>query len=115
MKSVDRWKKWAWKDYKCQGKIVRDICIIGVGDLPSLYDSESVFANKLHAGFQPLAHRCLEELHFNRTRDDILGHRQFDVELYSKLPFVQNRLAVLQKQSSTYSTTNKTTNTTNIK
>ena len=92
---VTRWKEWEWYGYKCQGKWVRSLCVVGVGDLPALFQSKAVIVNKLHVDFHPLALDCLEELNVNKTRDEILGKRQFDLEPYVQLKFVQDRLKVL--------------------
>ncbi len=63
---------------------------MGVGDLPLMAKSPSLFVNKLHSDYQPLTYDCLEELHFNRTRDDITGNsRQLNMTVYSQHPFVK--------------------------
>ncbi|WAQ94345.1 GCNT1-like protein [Mya arenaria] len=70
--SLTRYKQWGFDEQEdlCKGKFVRNICILGVGDLQRLAKSEMLFANKFFLDFQPLALECLEELIYNRTRDD---------------------------------------------
>lgn len=80
------------KDYVCKGMYLHDICIIGVGDLPALINSKQLFVNKFYFHYQPLAYDCLEQLHYNRTREDILNpsiHR-FDLDFYRNLNFVKS-------------------------
>lgn len=62
-----------------------------MGDLPALVNSTQLFVNKLHYNYQSLAYDCLEQLHYNRTREDILyplKHR-FDLNFYRNLDFVK--------------------------
>lgn len=65
-----RYKRWGGP---CHGKFVRSICIFGIGDLPILASRFALFANKFHLHYYPLALDCLEELLFNRTRDQYLN------------------------------------------
>ncbi|XP_076467544.1 beta-1,3-galactosyl-O-glycosyl-glycoprotein beta-1,6-N-acetylglucosaminyltransferase 3-like isoform X6 [Babylonia areolata] len=78
---------WVNKDNRnrCVGNnIVREICILNVLHLPMIHRRKELFANKFYAGFSRLALRCLaEELH-NRTRDQALGRRGFNVVLYKQ-------------------------------
>ena len=87
---------WGDNPYKCQGKYVKNICIVGLGDLSSLYNSPALFVNKLHWDYQPLAADCLQELHWNRTRADLQG-RQTDMTPYRKLRFVRGWNEFLSK------------------
>ena len=85
------WKRnWGMGTLPCAGKRIRKICIWGVGDLPRLQDQPQLFVNKFHLKYEHLALDCMEELHYNRTRVEILGTRQFDTEYYETLPFVLN-------------------------
>ena len=58
---------WSWEDRSCRGKWVRNICILGVGDLPWTYSRPELFVNKIFLEFEPLTLDCLEELIYNRT------------------------------------------------
>lgn len=69
----------AWKKTDdCRGKFVRNICVFGVGDLPSLVTRRELFANKFHANFHYLAVDCLEEWLVNKTQRPL----PIDLEFY---------------------------------
>ena len=89
---MNRFKYWRGSRYPCSGTWMRTICVFGVGDLKNMLTSEKLFLNKLHNDFQPLTYDCLEELHFNRTRQDILGTRQLELAPYEVAYFVQDRV-----------------------
>ena len=90
LSSTVRYKVWSDHRQACHGRFVRNICVIGVGDLHSLAESRQMFVNKLHADYQPMAYDCLEELHFNRTRADVLHpDRAFNTAYYERMPFVK--------------------------
>ncbi|XP_064597380.1 beta-1,3-galactosyl-O-glycosyl-glycoprotein beta-1,6-N-acetylglucosaminyltransferase-like [Liolophura sinensis] len=76
----------------CKGKYHNSICIFGTDDLPSLTLQPHLFANKFHWDFQPYAWDCLEEWHFNKTRDGFLHKTDFDVSYYKTLSFVKNKV-----------------------
>ncbi|XP_077980194.1 N-acetyllactosaminide beta-1,6-N-acetylglucosaminyl-transferase-like [Glandiceps talaboti] len=61
----------------CNGKIVREICVYGWKDLPSLVGRPHLFANKFHADFDSVTLECLEELINNRTYNPIKPNLQF--------------------------------------
>ncbi|KAL4219083.1 hypothetical protein ACF0H5_021666 [Mactra antiquata] len=91
-----RYKNWAvghgvWTRH-CDGKYIRSICILGVGDLLRVKDDISLFVNKLHLEFQPLTYRCLEEMIFNRTRDQYKNQLPIDTTYYSMLDQVRYRI-----------------------
>ncbi|WAQ94346.1 GCNT1-like protein [Mya arenaria] len=92
--SLTRYKQWRFAGHEdlCKGKFVRNICILGVGDLPVLAKSEMLFANKFFLDFQPLALECMEELVYNRTRDEYLGSIHFNDTLYTQQDFVINQI-----------------------
>ncbi|XP_071131283.1 beta-1,3-galactosyl-O-glycosyl-glycoprotein beta-1,6-N-acetylglucosaminyltransferase 4-like [Mytilus edulis] len=52
---------------RCHGKIVRDICIFGIEDLPTLVGLPHMFANKFYLDYQPLTLDCLEEWYFSKA------------------------------------------------
>ena len=88
-----RYKLWETMTPACRGKKVRMLCIFGVGDLPPMSKSYELFANKLFHDYQPMALRCLEERHYNWTRDDILGvSDRLDLMYYRLLPNVRNHI-----------------------
>ena len=89
---MTRYKNWGTYpfEYECQGQRVRMICIHGIGDLPNLASRKELFTNKFYLDYNPLALDCLEELVLNRTRDEVLGKRTFDVSFYKELDFVKN-------------------------
>ncbi|XP_045204870.2 beta-1,3-galactosyl-O-glycosyl-glycoprotein beta-1,6-N-acetylglucosaminyltransferase-like [Mercenaria mercenaria] len=78
--------------YPCHGKVVRGICIFGIGDVPMLSKRKELFANKFHLDYQTVAYECMEELIFNRTRDEYLGTRVYNANWYSKLGFVSKKI-----------------------
>ncbi|XP_062569798.1 N-acetyllactosaminide beta-1,6-N-acetylglucosaminyl-transferase-like [Saccostrea cucullata] len=62
----------SWKDKRnCHGKYVRFICVFGIGDLKELVSQNTLFANKFYHDYQPLALKCLEEWHYNKTLSQI--------------------------------------------
>ena len=79
-----------WGEWHCQGKRVRAVCIFGPGDLQLLSTRRELFANKFYLDYERYALDCMEELHFNRTRDEYLGKSNF--EYYKKLGFVKNKI-----------------------
>lgn len=89
-----RFKNWGtWPfNYPCAGQRVRMICIFSIGDLPLLKERKEMFANKFYWDYHPLAYDCMEELHFNRTRDEVIGKRNFDTAYYENLAFVKNHI-----------------------
>jgi len=91
---VARFKNWGdfVFNWPCHGKRVRGICVFGVRDVPLLVQRKELFANKFHLAFHPLAQDCLEEWHFNRTRDKYLGRVGFDVRWYDQLGFTRNKV-----------------------
>ncbi|XP_033758800.1 beta-1,3-galactosyl-O-glycosyl-glycoprotein beta-1,6-N-acetylglucosaminyltransferase-like [Pecten maximus] len=80
-----------WGNLPCGGKVVRQICIFGIEDLPVLFGRSELFANKFYWDFQPLTLDCMEELLYNRTRDGYLNKMKFNSMLYENLQFLKNR------------------------
>ena len=68
------------------------VCIWSVGDLPLLRTRPELFTNKFYLDYEPLAYDCMEELHYNRTREEVLGVRQFSTLYYQQLGFVKNHV-----------------------
>lgn len=92
-----RFKNWGENgdgpfNWPCHGDRVRFICVFGVGDLALLASRPELFANKFYVNFEPLTLDCMEELHFNRTRDEMLGRLTFDTTFYEQFNFVKNHI-----------------------
>ena len=87
-----RYKVWSHNKANCAGKIKRNICIIGSGDLWRLKTSYSLFVNKLHADYSPLAYSCLEQWIEEKVQNDRAGKSTLDLSYYSKSRLAQNHL-----------------------
>ena len=85
-----------WPDDKtpCFSKTVRTVCIFGLKNLQYMSQTYHLFANKLYYDYQPMALHCLEERHWNHTRDDIsgIGTSGLNMTFYSNLPNVKNHV-----------------------
>lgn len=79
-----------WRDWPCFGHYVRGICIFGIGDLPLLARRPEFFANKFFLENQTFPLQCMEELLFNRTRDEYLHQLDFVTDYYENLEFIKN-------------------------
>ncbi|KAL3886799.1 hypothetical protein ACJMK2_026770 [Sinanodonta woodiana] len=90
-----RFKNWGagMFNWPCHGMRVRLICVFGVGDLPLLYSRPELFANKFYWNYQHFAFDCMEELIYNRTRDEFFGTLTFDPTFYRNVGFVQNKIS----------------------
>lgn len=84
--SMARYK--LWKPVPCNGTYVRQICIFNKGDLPGLAQAPQLFANKFHFDYGELAYECLDELHWNKTRDEYLYGLNFNTTFYENLATV---------------------------
>ncbi|XP_061192186.1 beta-1,3-galactosyl-O-glycosyl-glycoprotein beta-1,6-N-acetylglucosaminyltransferase-like [Saccostrea echinata] len=89
---LSRFKSWrdAPNYWPCHGHFVRGICIFGLGDLPLLARRPEFFANKFHIDYQPHILLCLDQLLFNRTRDEYFGRLQFETDYYENLEYIKN-------------------------
>ena len=77
----------------CQGsKYIHGLCIFSYEDLPRLATRWELFVNKFHISPDYLALDCMEELHFNRTRQDYEENSRFDLSPYKNLSFITNRV-----------------------
>ncbi|KAK2143825.1 hypothetical protein LSH36_810g00014 [Paralvinella palmiformis] len=88
---IARFKIW----YRaCNGKLVRNVCVFGVGDLPKMPRSHHLFANKFYFNLEPMTLRCLEELHYNKTREDITGagFSRLNMTFYNNLPNIKRHI-----------------------
>ncbi|KAJ8315950.1 hypothetical protein KUTeg_005964 [Tegillarca granosa] len=77
-------------DWKCHGKRVREVCIFGVKDIPLLLSRPEFFTNKFYIDYQPVTLDCIEEFHYNRTRDQFEKKSEFNTTYYENLPFIRN-------------------------
>ncbi len=68
------------------------VCVLAVGDLQLLSQRPEMFLNKFYLDYNPLALDCMEELHYNITREEIMGTRKFDTLYYEHLDFVINHV-----------------------
>ena len=59
-----------WGQFPCHGKVVRRICINGLGDLRLITTRSELFVNKFHLEYQYLALDCLEQWLYNKTLAD---------------------------------------------
>jgi hypothetical protein len=67
------------------------ICIYGIEDLPDLaHDHKALYVNKLLEDYESFTYDCLEELYFNRTRDEYMGVKGFDLGFFASRPFVHH-------------------------
>ncbi|XP_046334440.1 beta-1,3-galactosyl-O-glycosyl-glycoprotein beta-1,6-N-acetylglucosaminyltransferase 3-like isoform X1 [Haliotis rufescens] len=82
---------WFYLD-DCQGKYLREICIVGVGDLPSLTRQKHLFVNKFLGDFEPAALDCIEEWYFDTIKKENNGPRHFDTSFYEAMDFVRNKV-----------------------
>ncbi|CAI9722394.1 beta-1,3-galactosyl-O-glycosyl-glycoprotein beta-1,6-N-acetylglucosaminyltransferase-like [Octopus vulgaris] len=91
-----RYKIWENTDipfpYNCKGKTSRSICVFGLGDLQMLTTTPALFANKFFLPYHPLLQKCLEDWHFNKTRDYYLYNKKFNTSFYENLSFVKNKI-----------------------
>ncbi|KAK0054437.1 beta-1 3-galactosyl-O-glycosyl-glycoprotein beta-1 6-N-acetylglucosaminyltransferase [Biomphalaria pfeifferi] len=91
---LTRFKNWRGPphDFPCAGHFYHGICILSTGDLPLLGSAKQMFANKFYLSEDSTVVSCLEELLFNRTRDETKGINQFNSNYYSQLGFVWNQV-----------------------
>ncbi|XP_050392978.1 beta-1,3-galactosyl-O-glycosyl-glycoprotein beta-1,6-N-acetylglucosaminyltransferase [Patella vulgata] len=63
---------------KCAGRILRNVCIFSVGDLPTLVNRKELFANKFELEYSYTAIQCLSEWLHNET----LSSQPIDEQFY---------------------------------
>ncbi|XP_045169948.2 beta-1,3-galactosyl-O-glycosyl-glycoprotein beta-1,6-N-acetylglucosaminyltransferase-like [Mercenaria mercenaria] len=76
----------------CSGKFVREVCILGVGDLHRAYNSIELFANKFYLDFEHIALDCLEELLYERTWKEYIEDIPIDTSYYKHLHYAKMQL-----------------------
>jgi hypothetical protein len=93
---MTRFKNWGNGafNFPCHGRRVRILCVYGIGDLPMLSTRRELFVNKLHLDYEPLTLDCLEQLHYERVRDQLLAGdaAEFNTTMYSEQDFVKNHV-----------------------
>ena len=87
-----RYKQWEGNGLCRSGKILRNICIIGVRTLPTLLDKahgKYLAANKFIWKFQPMAWDCVQLWHYQKIEQEYKTKRiAFDAEsIVKKLYF----------------------------
>ncbi|XP_070195494.1 beta-1,3-galactosyl-O-glycosyl-glycoprotein beta-1,6-N-acetylglucosaminyltransferase 4-like isoform X1 [Littorina saxatilis] len=91
---LSRRKNWVkTSGVPCPGrKVVRQLCIFSALDIPFLSKQPHLFANKFYQDYSRVALGCLAEDIFNRTRDETLGRRDFNVSYYENIPKIKDKL-----------------------
>lgn len=78
---------WAWDKVKCQGKLIRSVCVYGLADLPWLKSRPEIAANKFYEDIDSVVLDCLEESLRNRTNAPDL--ERLNWHYYRNLPQVK--------------------------
>ncbi|XP_074659086.1 beta-1,3-galactosyl-O-glycosyl-glycoprotein beta-1,6-N-acetylglucosaminyltransferase-like [Tubulanus polymorphus] len=94
-----RYKIWRMGPvHPCAGDSWRNgICVFTAGDLPTLSRRPELFANKFEPSKSPVGFDCLEELYFNRTREqflDGLSASTIDLSYYKSLAYVSDHVKI---------------------
>ena len=93
---LPRYKVWQYPagqpKLPCYGYFIREVCIFTLRDLPVIAGRKELFLNKLFLTPNYHVLDCLEELHFNRTRQDYEQTSVFDLSPYMNLPVISNRV-----------------------
>ncbi|KAK2158184.1 hypothetical protein LSH36_175g05014 [Paralvinella palmiformis] len=91
---IMRYVKWCYDGSECHGKFVRCVCIFSVADLPRMANSHKMFVNKLYYDYEPMALTCMEQRHYQWTRQDILGMNddRINITFYRNLPNVKHHI-----------------------
>ncbi|KAL4221385.1 hypothetical protein ACF0H5_019643 [Mactra antiquata] len=96
--SLMRYKNWELGHSvfvrKCEGKFVRNICILGVGDLHHAYNDIGLFVNKFMIDFEYLGLDCLEKVLYEKTWKQYLDDEYIDTGYYKRLDYVKKKLVV---------------------
>ena len=91
-----RYKNWNYGmevfHRECLGKYVRDICVLGLGDVHKAYNGVELFANKFNLDFEYLALDCLEAVLYMNTWKQFLLDELIDTSYYEHLDFIKYKL-----------------------
>jgi len=93
--SFSRYKIWNYNHGFCaKGKdgFKRAICMLTTGDLPYMYKSPALIANKIQLHEDRVIIGCLEEWNMNKTRDYYRGTRHFNTSIYANSDLVKHML-----------------------
>lgn len=71
---------------------MRNICVLGVGDLHRAYTDVGLFANKFHLDFEHLALDCLEEVLYDKTWKQFIKDEKIDTSYYAHLDYNKKKL-----------------------
>ncbi|PAA87787.1 hypothetical protein BOX15_Mlig030487g1 [Macrostomum lignano] len=104
---LNRYKNWMFGlfGYPCfSNKIVRQICIWGVQDLPAMNRRFELFVNKFYYNYQRFGLQCMEERFWNHTLADygVRGYEklhEIPLSFYTKFEFVRNHVSELNRVS----------------
>ncbi|XP_005113206.2 beta-1,3-galactosyl-O-glycosyl-glycoprotein beta-1,6-N-acetylglucosaminyltransferase [Aplysia californica] len=106
---VSRYISWQYEDSlkKCQGRIIRHICIFSAFDLHVLITMKQMAANKFDLTFDPIAYGCMEEQIQRKTSTG----KSLSLNTYENLFFVKFKpdLQTTKPQKSVVSTTTRLT------
>jgi hypothetical protein len=58
-----------WGKVLCYGKVVRKVCVHGIGDLNKITQQNALFVNKFYLHYQYLAFDCIEQWMHKKTMD----------------------------------------------
>jgi hypothetical protein len=78
----------------CNGKFVREVCIIGLIDLHKAYNSTELFVNKFHLDFEHIALDCLEEVLYEKTWEEYMKDLPVNTSYYRTLDYAKLQLKV---------------------
>ena len=95
---ITREKRWDCCG-NCSGTWIRQICNVGVGDLPWITASNKMFLNKIRIEMDAVALRCLELWYADRVRSELSGtaysgKNPFNLEFYESQDYVKNHIWV---------------------
>ena len=86
--------------WKCQGKYVRDVCIMGVGDVSRVTFSKQLFVNKIYESFQYLALDCSNGT-LRKLEENILKELTWMfsfIRIYHLLKIIYNKTFKIAKE-----------------
>ena len=87
---ISRYVKWRIDESKtCCGRYIRDVCVLGPGDLGEILHRPELFANKMNLNLNPEAYICMEKWHIakvmnNRVEIQENFYSNLDAVVYSK-------------------------------
>lgn len=85
---ISRFVRWRNDKLDCHGKYVRDVCILGTGDLSSLINRPELFVNKFYLNYQSKAFQCMEQWFMKKVSQNRV---EIDADYYLSLDAVKYR------------------------